>query len=301
MKTLTVFTPTYNRGYCLHRVYESLLRQNSSDFEWLVIDDGSTDNTKELVYGWIQEDKVSITYFFKENGGMHTGHNVAHDLIKTELNVCIDSDDYLTDNAVDRIITLWRRFGSVRYAGLVGLDADKKGNIIGVKFPDGLKECTYSELKPRYGVVGDKKSVYRTEIISKYERYPTFAGETFVPLYLPLVIDKDFPVLCFNEIFCIVDYQQDGSTLNIYRQYIRNPKGWAHHRKIIMKYSPFLLVRFRNAVHFVSSSMIAKNKNLFIETPDKLLTLLAIPGGILLFVYIMLKNLKSQLPEKKSS
>ena len=85
MKTLTVFTPSYNRAYTLHKCYESLLRQTSKDFTWLIIDDGSSDNTKELVDSWINENKIEINYIYQENQGMHGAHNTAYKNIKTEL------------------------------------------------------------------------------------------------------------------------------------------------------------------------------------------------------------------------
>lgn len=290
MKKITVFTPTYNRGYCLDLVYKSLCNQTSQDFLWLVIDDGSTDDTKELVESWIKQNKILIQYHYKENGGMHTGHNTAHKLIETELNVCIDSDDYMPDNAIERILSLWEEFGGDSYAGIVGLDADVEGSIIGIPFPETLKECTYSELKPRFNVSGDKKSIYRTQVLKRYKEYPTFANEKFVPLYLPIVIDRDYKVLCFNEVFCIVDYMEDGSTLNIFKQYLKNPKGFAHQRKIIMEYSPFLVDQFRNAVHYVSSSMVLKNGKFIPESPKILLTIIAIPAGVLLYFYTKYRN-----------
>ena len=129
--TLTIFTPTFNRAYTLHKCYESLTRQTSNDFEWLIIDDGSTDNTKELVESWINENKVRIHYFYQENQGMHGAHNTAYEQIDTELNVCIDSDDYMPDDAVEKIVSFWKKFGSNKYAGLVGLDATQDGKIIG--------------------------------------------------------------------------------------------------------------------------------------------------------------------------
>ena len=95
MATLTVFTPSYNRAYTLNKCYESLKRQTSQDFIWLIIDDGSSDNTKELVDKWIKEDKINIKYIYQKNQGMHGAHNTAYENIDTELNVCIDSDDYI--------------------------------------------------------------------------------------------------------------------------------------------------------------------------------------------------------------
>ena len=99
---------------------------------------------------------------------------------------------------------------------------------------------------------------------------------------MPIIIDRDFKVLCFNEVFCVVDYQQDGSTLNILKQYKKNPKGFAHQRKVLMEYSPFKIQKFRNAIHYISSSILSKNGNFLKEAPNKLFTLLAIPFGVLL-------------------
>ena len=122
MKTLTVFTPAYNRAHTIGRTYESLCRQTCQDFEWLVVDDGSKDNTRELMEGWIQENKISIRYIYQENQGMHGAHNTAYENINTELNTCIDSDDFMPDDAVEKIVTFWKEHGSDKYAGLIGLD-----------------------------------------------------------------------------------------------------------------------------------------------------------------------------------
>ena len=129
---LTVFTPAYNRAHTLGRCYESMLKQKCKDFKWLIIDDGSTDNTKELVDSWLNKDNgFEIIYKYKKNGGMHTAHNLAYELIDTELNVCIDSDDRLSENAIEKIIDFWNENGSEKYAGIIGLDDDLDGNIIG--------------------------------------------------------------------------------------------------------------------------------------------------------------------------
>ena len=123
---LTVFTPTYNRAYTLHLCYESLKRQTCKDFIWLIIDDGSTDDTKELVDSWILENKVEIRYYYQENQGMHGAHNTAYEKIDTELNVCIDSDDYMPDDAVEKIVSFWKLHGSHKVSGIVGLDASQR-------------------------------------------------------------------------------------------------------------------------------------------------------------------------------
>ncbi|MDB2050469.1 glycosyltransferase family 2 protein, partial [Clostridium perfringens] len=123
MKTLTIFTPSYNRAYCLHKCYESLCKQSYKDFDWLIIDDGSTDNTKELVEKWCTRNNgFSIRYIYKNNGGLHTAYNAAIENIETELSMCIDSDDYVPDDGVEKILKFWHKYGSDEYAGIVGLD-----------------------------------------------------------------------------------------------------------------------------------------------------------------------------------
>jgi len=102
-KRITVFTPTYNRAYILNRLYESLKKQSSKSFLWLIIDDGSTDNTEELVNAWIRENIIEIRYYKQENGGKQRAHNKAVELCDTELFICVDSDDYLTENAIEGV------------------------------------------------------------------------------------------------------------------------------------------------------------------------------------------------------
>ena len=294
MKTLTVFTPTFNRAYCLHFLYDSLSRQSSQDFVWLIIDDGSTDSTKELVSSWMDEGLIAIEYHYKENGGMHTGHNAAYKLITTELNVCIDSDDYMPDDSVEKIINLWSLYGGDQYAGIIGLDCTVSGKIIGTGFPNSLKECKYSDLYTKYGVMGDKKIIYRTDVVEKYPAYPTFENEKFVPLYLPIVVDRDYNLLNFNEVFCIVDYQEDGSTLNIYNQYFKNPQGFSFSRKIEMVYLPSKMQKIKSCIHYVATSVISKNLNFLKESPRKFYTFISIPFGILLYFLLIHKRNKKR-------
>jgi len=289
-KTLTVFTPAYNRAYTLPLGYEALCRQTCNDFEWLIIDDGSTDNTRELVQQWIEEGKVKIRYIYQENQGMHGAHNTAYRNIDTELNTCVDSDDYMPDDAVEKIISFWRKYGSEEVAGLMGLDSDFQGRVIGTRFPEGLLRSTLSAFYARGGK-GDKKLVYRTDVIKSYPEYPIFEGEKYVSLgYKYELIDQDFELLTFNEVITCVEYREDGSSLNMFRQYVRNPKGFAFIRKSSMCLAPTWKRRFWEAAHYVSSSIILRNANYIKESPRKVLTLFATPLGFLIYCYIMYKN-----------
>lgn len=178
---LTIFTPAYNRAHTIGRTYESLKKQNCKEFIWLIIDDGSTDNTSELVEQWKNEScGFEIRYIYKENGGMHTAHNIAYENIDTELNMCIDSDDCLAEEAVQKILNKWEAIKDFGYAGIIGLDADMNtGEIIGSKFPEDMWETTLVEYYAKGGK-GDKKLVYRTDVINRYPPYPVFAGESML-------------------------------------------------------------------------------------------------------------------------
>lgn len=298
-KTLTVFTPAYNRAHTISRTYESLCRQTSKDFCWVVIDDGSVDNTRELVEGWIRDNKIPIRYIYQRNQGMHGAHNTAYRNIDTELNTCIDSDDYMPDDAVEKIVTFWKKYGSDEYAGIIGLDKADKGEIIGTKFPINMKRTTLSGFY-QGGGKGDKKLVYRTEVIKKYPEYPLFEGEKYVGLaYKYMLIDLDYKLLVINEPLVIVDYQSDGSSVNMYRQYWNNPRGFAFFRKTEMKVTRSWKRQFIVCVHYVSSSFISENKHFIQESPKRWMTVFAIPWGWLLFRLIkrnVLRNKKLQKP-----
>lgn len=288
---LTIFTPTYNRAHTLHRCYESLRGQACKAFKWLIIDDGSTDNTRELVEEWMkQENGFEILYEYKENGGMHTAHNRAYELIDTELNVCIDSDDYLADNAVEKILNIWNRRDKRKvYSGIIGLDATFDNEIIGTKFEENLMTTTLSGFYQRGGT-GDKKQVYRTDIMKKYPPYPVFEGEKYVGLnYKYLLCDQEYELLVTNDVLCNVEYQTDGSSANMLRQYWNNPKGFAFLRTFYMKYNKSYRRNFIDCIHYVSSSIISKNKNFIKESPLKIMTMMAVPFGILLTMYIKYK------------
>lgn len=290
MATLTIFTPAYNRAHTIGRTYESLCRQTCKDFEWLIIDDGSTDNTRELVEGWISENKIPIRYIYQQNQGMHGAHNTAYRNITTELNTCIDSDDYMPDDAVEKIITFWHEHGSNRYAGIVGLDIDDKyRQIIGTAFTEGLAETTLSGFYAAGGK-GDKKLVYRTAVANNYPEYPIFDGERYVGLaYKYMLIDRDYKLLTLNEPLVVVDYQNDGASASMYRQYWNNPKGFAFYRKAEMVNTPSIKRRFVSCVHYVASSIISKNRRFIAESPLPILTFLATPLGFVWFMYIKYK------------
>lgn len=291
MATLTVFTPAYNRAHTLPRTYESLLRQENKDFLWLIVDDGSQDETAALVKSWQARDNgFEIRYIYKENGGMHTAHNIAYEHIDTELNVCIDSDDCLAPGAVEKILTKWEQVKDKGYAGIIGLDSDLNGNLIGKGFSDGLTETTLMGYYASGGS-GDKKLVYRTDVIKQYPAYPVFEGEKYVSLSCTYVmIDQDYMLAVLPEVLCNVEYQADGSSATMWKQYVRNPKGFSYLRKLCMSLRHTKKEAFMDCIHYVSSSIFSKNTKFVQESPKKFLTISAIPFGVALNLYIRFKT-----------
>lgn len=285
---LTVFTPAYNRAHTLPRTYASLQQQDCKDFIWLIVDDGSSDNTAELVKKWQQEDNgFEIRYVYKENGGMHTAHNTAYENIDTELNVCIDSDDKLAKYAVKKILAHWESVKNLGYCGIIGLDSNMEtGEIIGSAFPNEMSETTLRGYYAKGGK-GDKKLVYRTDLIKSVPPYPVFQDEKYVALaYKYYELDRNFKLSVLNEVLCEVEYQENGSSNNMMRQYLNNPKGFAFWRKYLMLQSTSIKRLIMDCIHYCSSSQICGNKQYIQESPNKFLTVLCTPAGCLLTGYI---------------
>ena len=288
---LTVFTPTYNRAKILGRTYESLCKQENKDFIWLIIDDGSSDNTGELVKQWQkQQNGFEIQYIYKENGGMHTAHNTAYENIITDLNVCIDSDDMMAENAVETIYRIWGKISDCNYAGIIGLDADFDGKILGTGFSEEGSSTTLSGFYQKGGK-GDKKLVYRTDLMKKYPPYPVFGNEKLVPLsYKYLLCDQDYQLYATNSILCNVEYQPEGSTNNMWKQRVRNSKGFAFHKSICMKYPAGIKKLIKDTILYIAFSKLSNNQEYVRESPRKLLTILLIPLGLCMYVIIKKKS-----------
>lgn len=292
---LTVFTPTYNRSALLGRCFDSMKRQTNKDFIWLIVDDGSTDDTRSVVENWLREEPgFEVRYCFKENGGLHTAYNEAIARIDTELCVCIDSDDFMPEDAVETILSFWDRKGSDEVAGIVGLDYDLQDNVIGDMLPDQETVNLIDLLIGKYPIHnGDRTNVVRTELYKKYAPMKVFPGEkNFNPHYMHLRISQEYDFLVLNKNLRYVEYQPTGMTNSMLRQYYNSPNSFAEIRKLYLSF-PNTPIKFRlkHSVHLVSSCFLAKRPfSAFRESPRKVETFFSFPVGMLLSIYIRIKQ-----------
>lgn len=293
---LTIFTPTYNRAHLLPRLYDSILCQANASIIWMIIDDGSTDNTTELIKKWQKESNFPIEYYYQENGGMHTAHNAAYQRIVTPLNLCIDSDDLLAPNALKNIQSVWKKIEHDQsIAGMVGLNVNfRTDEIVGNSFPDHFKKGNLLNLYENHNLKGDKKIALKTTFVRNCTPlYPVYEGEYLVPLsalYTSLNYQYDFSF--YNEVWCIVDYQIDGASQNVWAQYQKSPQGFAYLRMMNIKYSPNVNFCVKNYLHLISCVIFAP-KILKLIYSNRLLFgfIIFLPLGIGFHLYLRIKIL----------
>lgn len=221
---LTIFTPTYNRAATLPRLYQSLLAQSCCDFEWLIVDDGSTDETGSLVRCFTGEGRFPVRYRRKENGGKHTAYNLGLELAEGALFFCVDSDDLLAPDGVERILSAAVELSADQ--GIVAYKQDMSGKCLSGSFPEGLRLCRFHELATVHGCGGEFSLIFPVEVARKFP-FPVFEGERFVTE--SVVYDRISPqclMLALPHAVTICEYQQDGYSSNTDRIMSRNPSGY---------------------------------------------------------------------------
>ncbi len=239
---VTIFTPTYNRAYIIGKLYRSLLEQTDGNFEWLVVDDGSTDNTRELIGSFIQEAKISIRYFWQENGGKHRAINRGVREATGELFFIVDSDDQVVPEAVERIVYHYETVrGDKTFAGVCGLKAYFSGEKVGGGADLGILDCNALDYRFKYAIKGDMAEVFRTEILREYP-FPEIEGEKFCPEGLVWNrIARKYKLRYFQEKIYLCDYLPDGLTVQVVGLRMQSPlTSMAYYCELYHSPVPFL-------------------------------------------------------------
>lgn len=227
---ITVFTPAYNRGYIIEQLYRSLQRQTYRDFEWLVVDDGSKDDTEQRFAAFLSEENdFSIRYIKTENGGKHRAVNRGLTMAEGELFFIVDSDDYLADNALEWIDRVEKSIPETikgEFCGVCGLKGYENGSIIGSTFDQDYLDITVLE-RTHHGVSGDRAEVFYTKLLQQYP-FPEFAGERFITecvVWDKLAADG-YKMRFYNQISTICAYLEDGLSSQGSSLFLGSPKGY---------------------------------------------------------------------------
>lgn len=269
MATVCVFTPTYNRAYTLPKLYESLADQTSRDYSWLIVDDGSTDNTKELVQGWQETGTVPITYIHQENGGKQRAVNVGMEHCKDELFFVVDSDDYLVPTAVEQIVDVWNTVRDDQtLAGIVALRGTDEDTPLGTRMPAGISRVKMWDLLHKYHFAGDTSLIHRTDIVRQHP-YQVAPGEKFIAESSAFyAIDDEYDMYTYDHVLTICHYLPDGLTHNFVENTKKNPIGYMRHKRDSARRSTNLRDKCRETTLYLVGCMLAHHRGGVREAPS---------------------------------
>ncbi len=292
LPTLTIYTPTYNRSGMLSRLYHSLCKQTCKEFIWLIIDDGSTDDTESLVKRWISEEPgFEIEYYYKKNGGVHTARDAAFQLCKTEIIMSEDSDDYLYESAVEIILNTWNGREHKEYAGIIAHEDDPYGKEICPDFPHNVKELTLQEFVFKYKCIGEKYTVLRSDIIKSIPESPSFEGEKVVGENYKWMQLPDIPFIILDKSIGVKDFQKDGLTAISSRYFFNNPRGFREEYKVFINHGNFLRARIKGHLGYIASCIYLREKEKLFDNKRPLGTFLLLPLGVIVYFYLRYRKL----------
>ena len=287
MKTITVFTPTYNRAHLLANAYESLKAQTVKDFEWLIVDDGSADNTKSVVDTFIQEGIVEIQYVYQENRGQYWAHNTALKYAKGELLAFLDSDDVYTPNAIERILFYYEQIrDNDEFAGVAGLKADSRGDVVGSNVDFQILDCSSLDFKYKYRhhFKGDCLECFKMKIACLYP-FPEFAGKSVPNGLVWNRIAANYKLRYFAEVMYLYEWSDDSLSRTVIRNRRSTPEAYLLYYSELSNYDIPLWYKIRSAINYWRFAFCAR-----ISFKEKFRgitvwkSILGLPAGFLFYV-----------------
>lgn len=287
---LTIFTPTYNRTDKLPRLYDSLCRQSCYDFEWLIIDDGSADNTAEVAAAFAEEKRFPVRYIQKENGGKHTAYNLALEHARGEWFLCVDSDDFLVEDIIGKLLDKLQTLDDQN--GLIAYKKDITGRHLSDPFPNDIRQEKMHRLGLVHGCGGEFTLVFSTAFAKKFP-FPIFPGERFVTECVVYdQMDQYGEMALFPEVITICEYQADGYSQNANAVMKKNPSGYCLYFLQRIDLQIKLLPRIIHASKYWCFRWICSNNTLTYHGKHKLLVVLSvIPGALFRVYYKLFRNI----------
>ena len=284
--TITVLTPTFNRGGRLQSLWDSLQKQTVKDFEWLVVDDGSTDGTKNLITKLQEKSDFPIRYIYKSNGGKHTALNVGIQTIRSELTFIVDSDDCVTDDAVESILKIHKKYRSQNnICGYAFLRAFPDGKVNGKKFDVNEKIGSYIDVRVNGNDTGaDKAEVFKTHCLKEFP-FPEYPNEKFLGEDLVWVrMARKYEMVHINKAIYVGNYLEDGLTNNRRKHNIASPVGCMHRAEEFMESDLKTRYRIKGGLQYIVYGRFAGVKicDLIRKSRHKVLATVCTPGGLFL-------------------
>ncbi len=283
---ITVLTPTFNRGGGLQSLWDSLQKQTVKDFEWLVVDDGSTDGTKNLITKLQEKSDFPIRYIYKSNGGKHTALNVGIQTIRSELTFIVDSDDCVTDDAVESILKIHKKYRSQNnICGYAFLRAFPDGKVNGKKFDVNEKIGSYIDVRVNGNDTGaDKAEVFKTHCLKEFP-FPEYPNEKFLGEDLVWVrMARKYEMVHINKAIYVGNYLEDGLTNNRRKHNIASPVGCMHRAEEFMESDLKTRYRIKGGLQYIVYGRFAGVKicDLIRKSRHKVLATVCTPGGLFL-------------------
>lgn len=297
---VTIVTPVYNGENFISILYNSLLNQTDKNFKWMIIDDGSKDNTKETVDRFINENKIEINYIYKNNGGKHTALNYAFENVDTELTTIVDSDDFLKPQAIEVIRSDYQKITEAandNIGVIIYLKEFQDGRIIGTQFHDDALTVDGIKYIINGNVKGDKAEVFVTKVLRKH-RFKVFDEEKFMGetvVWIPIY--REYKCFVRNESICVCEYLNGGLTNQGRRLRINNPLGGMQNPLQYIKNDIKLKLRIKNTLLFIAYRNFAKRqgKTNNLKFPNRRLYVSCyIPGKLLYFIWNYKYNMKGR-------
>ncbi|WP_395064847.1 glycosyltransferase family 2 protein [Flavobacterium sp.] len=291
---ITIFTPCYNRASLLPQLYASLVSQSSHNFEWVIVDDGSTDNSKQVIEQFILENKFPIHYHYKPNGGKHTAINVGVNKANGTLFFIVDSDDFLSNDAVkitnDAFIKIK---DNDKIGGIIGLSQFTNGAVVGDNFLHDYWQISFADYYLKYNLKGDKSVAFKTKIMKEFP-FPEKEGVKYV--FEAVVwheMAKKYDVLCLNDVIQYKEYLDGGLSDSSYKLWYLKSMAFSFFKLIendtypIAKYP----IHHKSNFLYLAVNSLLSNENYFWEMKgikNKMYYIFSLPRAC--FTYFKLKN-----------
>ena len=248
MALVTVITPTYNRANCLDTLFQSLQNQTCTDFVWLIVDDGSEDDTKNKAAGFIERASFQVNYVHKENGGKHSALNVGIRTSTTELIFIVDSDDEVMADGIETIVKFYHKYKDVPRIGMLSFLRKSRKHGVVLEMPVEELIGSYVQQRIIENRPGDMAEVFWTKALQQFP-FPEFAGEKFLSedvVWIPLGIS--YAAVYINRPIYEFDYLEDGLTSNDKKHKFASPLGSMMRGKMLMLPECGIKANFRGAI-----------------------------------------------------